>query len=295
MALYAASQRWVWRPADVGQRWCRSAVGGGRPVDLRSRSPHGSSAATTVGAPAERKRQRVDALGVCWLRRDGRRLSGIAEGGHWGWRAPAQSRLHGGSGRGGVVRAALPKPSDRFCRSTCFGAAFRSRRAQRCSGVARIVALANVLFLPRYGLLDRAAVSHVTVAHRRRVGCAVGRGSAPLGERTIGVPGALILASAGVWFRSTSTSSRTLDRLVPRRGMAGSASNGVPMLQWRGAGGGFSRDVGVARSRTQCVDLVHSGAPTERLSGRGLMSIFSVTRSTTHERVRAPGSYLDLR
>ncbi|HUP72968.1 MAG TPA: MFS transporter [Acidimicrobiales bacterium] len=198
------------------------------------------------------QRQRVDAVGVVLAAVAMAAVSlAIAEGGHWGWMSVSTLAAFAAglvAGAWFVLRCQRRPdpvlPMDLF-RVRAFSL---STSATVLFGVGTgALLLANVLFLTEvwnYSIVRAGLAMSPSPIVAALAAPLVGRFGARLGERTIGVPGALILASAVLWFRyHVDVEPNYWTDWFPGAVMAGLGINtAFPMLQSAGV-----RDVGAAR------------------------------------------------
>jgi EmrB/QacA subfamily drug resistance transporter len=198
------------------------------------------------------RRERVDALGVVLAAVAMASVSlAIAEGGNWGWtsmRIIAAFVVGAAAGLLFVVRCQRhPEPvlpMDLF-RVRAFSL---STSATVLFGVATgALLLSNVLFLTQvwdYSIVRAGLAMSPSPIVAALAAPLVGRFGARLGERTIGVPGAFVLAGAVLWFRfHVDLEPNYWVDWFPGAVMAGLGINtAFPMLQSAGV-----RDVGAAR------------------------------------------------
>lgn len=198
------------------------------------------------------QRQRVDAIGVVLAAVAMASVSlAIAEGGHWSWtsgRTLTSFAVGLAAGVWFVLRCRRhPDPvlPIELFRVRAFAL---STSATVLFGVSTgALLLANVLFLTEvwnYSIVRAGLAMAPSPVVAALAAPLVGRFGARLGERTIGVPGALILAFAVWWFRfHVDVEPNYWTDWFPGAAMAGLGINtAFPMLQSAGV-----RDVGAAR------------------------------------------------
>jgi NTE family protein len=198
------------------------------------------------------RRQRVDAVGVVLAALSMASVSlAIAEGGRWGWTSAHIFEAFGVGIAAGVwfvlrcQRHPEPVlPMDLF-RVRAFSL---STSATVLFGVGTgALLLSNVLFLTgpwRYSIVRAGLAMSPSPVVAALAAPLVGRFGARFGERTVGVPGALILAAAVLWYRfHVGLEPHYWVDWFPGAVMAGLGINmAFPMLQSAGV-----RDVGAAR------------------------------------------------
>jgi len=198
------------------------------------------------------RRQRVDAVGVVLAALSMASVSlAIAEGGRWGWTSAHIFEAFGVGIAAGVwfvlrcQRHPEPVlPMDLF-RVRAFSL---STSATVLFGVGTgALLLSNVLFLTgpwRYSIVRGGLAVSPSPVVAALAASSVGRFGARFGERTVGVPGALILAAAVLWYRfHVGLEPHYWVDWFPGAVMAGLGINmAFPMLQSAGV-----RDVGAAR------------------------------------------------
>jgi EmrB/QacA subfamily drug resistance transporter len=198
------------------------------------------------------QRQRVDAIGVVLAALAMASVSlAIAEGGNWGWtsgRTLTAFAVGFAAGVWFVLRCQHhPDPvlPIELFRVRAFAL---STSATVLFGVSTgALLLANVLFLTEvwnYSIVRAGLAMAPSPIVAALAAPLVGRFGARLGERTIGVPGALILAFAAWWLRfHVDVEPNYWTDWFPGAAMAGLGINtAFPMLQSAGV-----RDVGAAR------------------------------------------------
>jgi EmrB/QacA subfamily drug resistance transporter len=205
-----------------------------------------------LSAARGERRQRVDVIGVVLIALGMAAVSlAIAEGRSWGWsstRVFVSFAVGAAAGIGFVLRCqsvaepVLPMALFRvrsFALSTSGTVLF---------GIATgALLLANVLFLTsvwKYSIVRAGLAMSPSPVVAAIAAPFVGRAGAKLGERTVGVPGVLILAAAAWWFRAhVGTEPHYWVDWFPGAVMSGLGINmAFPMLQSSGV-----RDVGPAR------------------------------------------------
>jgi EmrB/QacA subfamily drug resistance transporter len=198
------------------------------------------------------QRQRVDAIGVVLAAIAMASVSlAIAEGGHWGWTSGRTLTAFAVGLAAGVwfvlrcQRHSDPVLPIELFRVRAFSL---STSATVLFGVSTgALLLANVLFLTEvwnYSIVRAGLAMSPSPIVAALAAPLVGRFGARLGERTIGVPGALILAFAAWWLRfHVDVEPNYWTDWFPGAAMAGLGINtAFPMLQSAGV-----RDVGAAR------------------------------------------------
>ena len=198
------------------------------------------------------RRRRVDMIGVVLAAGAMAAVSlAIAEGRNWGWsntRTVASFAVGFFAGLGFVLRCV--RHDDPVLPMTLFRVrAFAlSTTATVLFGLATgALLLANVLFLTdhwHYSIVRAGLAMSPSPVVAALAAPLVGRFGARLGERAVGVPGALILAAAGWWFHSrVGLEPHYWADWFPGAVMSGLGINmAFPMLQATGV-----RDVGPAR------------------------------------------------